>query len=265
LAYSYALRPASLDEQGTRCARLATFWFAVGAIVGWPFSALLAVPFGVEQVFVRAGDVVESEGEALTAWWVKRVGRLVSAGLMGLIVVLPVVLVDSWAYGRWTFPNLNIVRYNLHNLFSPADAAAAGGPGPDLYGEEPPSFYILNLLLNFNLLLVLALAAIPALAITYAYDFRRLGVTQRKPTSAESSPYTLVALRLTGFYLWLAVFSVQKHKEERFMFPAYGLLCLNAGVTVFLVKGWAETAFVRITSSSYRVSEGGGVRAVGCC
>jgi alpha-1,2-mannosyltransferase len=245
LAYSYALRPASLDDQGTRCARLATFWFAVGSIVGWPFSAVLAVPFVVEQVVVRAGDVVESEG--WTAWWVKRVRRLVSAGMMGLIVVVPpVVLVDSWAYGRWTFPNLNIVRYNL---FSPS-------AGPDLYGQEPSSFYILNLLVNFNLLVVLALAAIPALAITYAYDFRRLGVAQRRPTIAESSPYTLVALRLSGFYIWLATFSVQPHKEERFMFPAYGLLCFNAGVTVFLVKGWAETAFVRITSSSYRVSDG---------
>lgn len=37
------------------------------------------------------------------------------------------------------------------------------------------------------------------------------------------------------------------------MYPAYPLLCLNAAVTVFLVKGWVETAYVKITASPYQV------------
>lgn len=150
---------------------------------------------------------------------------------------------DSWAYGKPTFPTLNIV---LYNLFS--------GKGPELYGTEPSTFYLANLFLNFNLALPLALLSLPALAITYRFDFRRLGVSQTKPKPGQSSPYTLLALRLSGFYLWLIVMSAQPHKEERFMYPAYPLLCMNAAVTVFLIKGWAETAFVKATTSPYRVS-----------
>lgn len=115
-------------------------------------------------------------------------------------------------------------------------------------------FYLANLFLNFNLALPLALLSLPALAVTYRFDFRRLGVSQTKPKPGQSSPYTLVALRLSGFYLWLIVMSAQPHKEERFMYPAYPLLCMNAAVTVFLIKGWAETAFVKATTSPYRVS-----------
>jgi len=33
---------------------------------------------------------------------------------------------------------------------------------------------------------------------------------------------------ITPFYLWLAIFSAQAHKEERFMYPAYPFLCFNA-------------------------------------
>ena len=36
------------------------------------------------------------------------------------------------------------------------------------------------------------------------------------------------------FYLWLAIFSLQPHKEERFMYPAYPFLCLNAAVTAHI-------------------------------
>lgn len=36
----------------------------------------------------------------------------------------------------------------------------------------------------------------------------------------------------TPFYLWLAIFSAQLHKEERFMYPAYPFLCLNAAITL---------------------------------
>lgn len=152
-------------------------------------------------------------------------------------------LVDSWAYGRRTFPTLNIV---LYNLFS--------GNGPALYGTSPSTYYFANLFLNFNYLLPLSLLALPALAITYQFDNRRLGKTQQAPVAGETSPYTLLSLRLLPFYLWLAIMSLQPHKEERFMFPVYPLLCFNACVTVFLVKGWMETTFIYFTNSPYRVS-----------
>ena len=42
----------------------------------------------------------------------------------------------------------------------------------------------------------------------------------------------------TPFYLWLGIFSVQPHKEERFMYPAYPFLCLNAALTVHTVLNY---------------------------
>lgn len=152
------------------------------------------------------------------------------------------VCVDSVAYGKWTIVPWNIVQYNIF-----------GGSerGPDLYGTSPWYFYILNLLLNFNILLVLAFASLPSLAITYYVDRKRLGLT--KPGSNESSPFTILALRLAPLYLWVSILTVQAHKEERFMFPAYPLICFNAAVTVYLLRGWLEVTYISVTKSPYKV------------
>ena len=155
---------------------------------------------------------------------------------------VPVILVDTFFYGQIIAVPWNIIKYNVF-----PDVAR----GPDLYGTEPWSFYILNLLLNFNILLPLALISIPALAITYRIDRRRLGLA--RPSGEESSPFTLLAIRLLPFYIWLAILTVQAHKEERFMYPAYPLICFNAAVSVYLIRGWTEIAFIKATSSPYRV------------
>lgn len=40
---------------------------------------------------------------------------------------------------------------------------------------------------------------------------------------------------LLPFYMWLAVFTLQPHKEERFMYPAYPFLALNAAVALHII------------------------------
>lgn len=47
-------------------------------------------------------------------------------------------------------------------------------------------------------------------------------------------PGTIVSLS-TPFYLWLAIFSLQPHKEERFMYVFYPALCLNASTTFHVI------------------------------
>lgn len=42
----------------------------------------------------------------------------------------------------------------------------------------------------------------------------------------------------TPFYMWLAIFSAQSHKEERFMYPAYPFLCLNAAIAMHIVLNY---------------------------
>lgn len=49
------------------------------------------------------------------------------------------VITDSLLYGRLTIAPLNIVKYNVF-----------GEAGPNLYGTEPFSFYLINGFLNFN-------------------------------------------------------------------------------------------------------------------
>lgn len=136
----------------------------------------------------------------------------------------------------------NIIKYNIF-----------GGSerGPELYGTEPWYFYLLNLLLNFNVVLPLALISLPALAITHSIDYKRLGLIRHGPN--QSSPYTILSMRLAPLYVWLAILTLQPHKEERFMFPAYPLICFNGAVSLYLIRGWIEVAFITITKSPYQV------------
>jgi len=57
LASSYWFHPATSTPTGTSRAYKATLLFAVGAIVGWPFSAALAIPFVLEQLFTTGGEI----------------------------------------------------------------------------------------------------------------------------------------------------------------------------------------------------------------
>jgi alpha-1,2-mannosyltransferase len=127
--------------------------------------------------------------------------------------------------------------------------------GPDLYGTSPATYYLQNLFLNFNFLTPMAVISLPALAITYQFDYKRLGKSQMKPVPGQTSPYTLMIARMAPFYIWLGILSAQAHKEERFFFPAYPLLCFNAAVTIFLARGWAEVVYVKITKSPWQVSD----------
>jgi len=39
------------------------------------------------------------------------------------------------------------------------------------------------------------------------------------------------------------------------MFPVYPLICFNAAVTLYLVRGWIETAYIKITGAPYNASK----------
>ncbi|KAG8219545.1 glycosyltransferase family 22 protein, partial [Butyriboletus roseoflavus] len=240
LAFAFAFESSTVTNmRRTLCA---TMLFATGAIVGWPFALALSLPYVFEELFVLSGDKVDPASRI--NWVFARWQHLILAGLVSALIFVPVVCIDSVAYGKWTIVPWNIVQYNIF-----------GGSerGPDLYGTSPWYFYILNLLLNFNILVVLAFASLPSLAITYHVDRKRLGLT--KPGPHESSPFTILALRLAPLYLWLAILTAQAHKEERFMFPAYPLICFNAAVTVYLLRGWLEATYIHLTKSPYKASK----------
>lgn len=153
------------------------------------------------------------------------------------------IYIDSVAYQKFVIVPLNIINYNLFSTSG----------GPNLYGTEAPSFYILNGLLAFNLLLPLALLSIPLLFISSIFDPKRTG-DLRDRIIGQTSPYLSLAIRLSPLYLWMGVLTLQAHKEERFLFPAYGLILLNGCTSLYLIRGMLEQAFLKITKSPWKVS-----------
>ncbi|XP_030883988.1 alpha-1,2-mannosyltransferase ALG9-like [Leptonychotes weddellii] len=133
---------------------VAVLGVAAGAILGWPFSAALGLPIAFDLL------VVKHRWKSFFHWF-----------LVALILFLvPVVVIDSYYYGKLVVAPLNIV---LYNVFTPH--------GPDLYVQN-------------------------------------LG-----------HPYWLT---LAPMYIWFIIFFIQPHKEERFLFPVYPLICLCGAVAL---------------------------------
>jgi alpha-1,2-mannosyltransferase len=197
---------AFMDWRGGLRTTQGIFWMAVGACFGWPFAAAMIIPFLVEEALLGA-----------LADWEDRVAllyRLLNAAACCLLAVAAQVAVDTIAYRKLVFVPLNIVWYNVF-----------GANGPDLYGVEPWHFYLRNLFLNFHVWVVLALLSMPLLVSQHF--LRAKGAT--KASSLRGVVY------LVPFYLWLAIFTLQPHKEERFMYPAYPALALNAAVAFHII------------------------------
>ena len=117
-------------------------------------------------------------------------------------------------------------RIVAYNVFGGSDR------GPDIFGTEPWDFYIRNLGLNFNIWFIFAVLAAPFLILDFWIRSRS--------TTRQSSIRS--ALFITPFYIWLAIFSAQAHKEERFMYPAYPFLCLNAAVSVHVLLSYVGSS-----------------------
>lgn len=266
LAFSYALQP-SRSSTGTTPAsqslpftdkdRLlkATGSFALGALLGWPFAIVLSFPFVLEEISLPSGNLIRRKQYASFA--VARATSFLKAALTASTLAIPILLVDSLFYGKAVLVPLNIIVYNI--------MSTKRGAGPELYGVEPPTFYLANLALNAGpIILLLALGALPLLAMSRLLDSRRFSAAEddhkdHKEGSPSgligSSRLTLLLFRLAPFYLWLGLLSSQPHKEERFMFPAYTAMCLNAAVGLELGIGLAERAMLWLSSQTAQAHE----------
>lgn len=149
--------------------------------------------------------------------------------------------IDTLFYGKLTIVPWNIIKYNVF----PDEQR-----GPGLYGTEPVGYYIHNLLLNFNVIVPFAFASIPAILVTHRIERKRFG---DRAGPERSSPITLLVMRLAPMYVWFAIMFSQPHKEERFLYPIYPLICFNGAVTLYFARGWMEVAYVHFTKSPYRV------------
>ncbi|XP_043936934.1 alpha-1,2-mannosyltransferase ALG9 isoform X2 [Protopterus annectens] len=174
---------------------VAVLGVAAGAIIGWPFSAVLGLPIAFDFLIIK-----------------RRWKSFIKWALIALIVfLLPLVAIDTYYYGKLVIAPLNIVLYNVFTSH-----------GPDLYGTEPWPFYFINGFLNFNVAFILALLALP-LTTLMEYLLQRLNVQNL------GRPFWLT---LSPMYIWILIFFAQPHKEERFLFPIYPLICLCGAVAL---------------------------------
>lgn len=231
--YTFTLSIAAFMDLtgGVRKTAEGLTWLGIGTILGWPFVAVLCVPFVLEEVVSAI-----TEGGFLSA-----AGRLLQGALQSLIVLAAEVLTDSALYHRLTSVPLNIV---LYNVFSDSSR------GPDIYGTEPWHFYIRNLLINFNIWFVLAFASLP---ITVLHHLTPLAA--KRPVSYRTGLARTVLFTLP-FYLWLAIFTIQPHKEERFMYPIYPALALNAAIAFHTLLIWLGRVKYLPTSAKLALTGG---------
>lgn len=197
LANSYLLRAVgtSKDAQnlGTNITK-AIFWYFIGGIFGWPFALALGVPVGFYTMYHTIFT-----GSLKFGIYFKILAVLL--GIVGLVV-----LIDTIYYKQFMFIPINIVLYNVFG---------GEGEGPEIFGVEPLSYYVLNLALNFHVIFPLGVA----------------GMALNPMISQGKEFSTLVSMQLI---VWMGIFFSQPHKEERFLYPIYSLISLLAAI--FLSK-----------------------------
>lgn len=125
------------------------------------------------------------------------------------------LVIDSTYFGKITLAPLNIIAYNVFTSH-----------GPNLYGTEPPAFYLINGFLNFNIIWLLALITPVMLCLAYFVV----------PAKSKPTLFLPHYISLAPFYLWLVVFLLQPHKEERFLFPVYFMVGLCGAISMDTIQ-----------------------------
>ena len=117
---------------------------------------------------------------------------------------------------------MNII---LYNMFTPE--------GANLYGTEAWYFYLLNLLLNFNIVFSLAMAVLIFAPLALA---GLIASPMRWVDLSKENCWIPVLGTIYAPFLWLWIFTSMSHKEERFLVPIYPMLCFLAALSLDLIQ-----------------------------
>ncbi|OTF77776.1 hypothetical protein BLA29_004202, partial [Euroglyphus maynei] len=176
--------------------QLFIFFFAFGSILSWPFVSAIGIPMALYLLLFRQ----------------HRKQFIITSVISAVIISVPTTLIDTYYYGRFVFASLNIILYNVFSEH-----------GANLYGTEPFSFYIRNLFLNFNIFFLISSSSLPILMITW--------LVNRTKFRMKNPNWITQILINCSLHIWYLIFFCQAHKEERFMYPIYPLLCLTTSMT----------------------------------
>ncbi len=105
IGFAYFIEPTT--SINFRRTLLATLAFATGALVGWPFSIAVALPFVFEELFLFGKDTVSPK--SVFSWRLKRFSRLVQCGLVAALLLVsahlhfarPEIYVLSHSFPLW--------------------------------------------------------------------------------------------------------------------------------------------------------------------
>lgn len=126
-SFSMYLVTAALASWWHQHYKLAIFFTAIAALLGWPFAALLGLPIAYDIIFRQ-----------------KKVKLFIIWSLISLVtIMIPMVVIDSSYFGKIVAAPINLVIYNVFTSH-----------GPNLYGTESISFYFINGALNYNIIWV---------------------------------------------------------------------------------------------------------------
>jgi alpha-1,2-mannosyltransferase len=176
---------------------------------GWPFGAVSVFPMAMHILYQEWNKGIPS--------LIRFVGWIVG---VTLTIQGMVFWIDSEYYGVWISPTLNIFRYN------------AGNSGDELYGIEPTSYYVKNLLLNLNGVAPLGLIALPVYVFgNHSIDGKILSMLLCLPA-------------------WLIITVPRPHKEERFLFPIYPVMVYGAVLVVDTIGKRLESTFIHNLENS---------------
>lgn len=201
-------------------ALLVTSWFALGGLLGWPFVLVLAVV----STFVIILQNIRSY---------RLTKRYIGWSFLIVLILIGVLMeIDTKFYQKTVLVPLNIVLYNV--VFADENA------GPNIFGVEPLSYYLLNLLLNFHILALLGYLGLVFVPVT-------------KLISPKFQSYKLSSLELltvlSPIGVWSAIFFTQPHKEERFLYPIYSSILLSASLTATSVLEIIQALTLKFTKS----------------
>lgn len=205
----------AISFQNTSSYILAIVFFLIGGIVGWPFALVLGLTFGLYTV------------SNIKLWKQGQMWKIVGGCAFSLSIILfSIIVIDSYFFDKWVLVPLNIVTYNVFG---------GEGEGPEIFGVEPFSYYILNLLVNFNIV----------------FPLGYLGLVFNPILLLNKISIALnVSLPLL---IWSAIFFSQPHKEERFLYPIYPLINLSAAILtskIFSLVGQVNSKIIRSSSIS---------------
>ncbi|OXA52135.1 alpha-1,2-mannosyltransferase ALG9 [Folsomia candida] len=195
-AFAFGAWLDGLDE-------LAIFSVALSGLLSWPFAALTGVIIAVDILLIR-----------------RKLLLFIKWSVVSLLVILiPVIVLDSNMYGKPVIAPWNIVKYNI-----------LSNKGPELYGTEPWSFYFTNGTLNFNLVFASALISPFLMLANYKMEsnlMKKMGI-------------------VGTIYVWLLVFVLQPHKEERFIFPVFALIPVAGALGIDAMQKIADLVCSKI-------------------